>query len=314
MGHGAVAAFSLYPYFKIIRSRSADARAGYDHRARLKGHSRHNMDHQGPLYRRIFQQPCPDHVRRAFKDLLRRLKHELYRAAYVLLMPLQQARRAQQHGRVHIMAAGVHGAIGRSKIHLRLFLNGQCVHICPEQKHLSRFFPSHHGHQARTAAKLRRTAHLLQLGLYIGQGIIQRKACFRMGVQILSLLNGLIFPFSCFLFQFLCVHKGHPPLCGAPQMWLIISACGALFPLSGYWAFGRIVAFCPTMHFICAWDECSPAVSFPSAPGPQQKKSPLRERGSLGTERKISHLRQMASISTSAPLGRAPTSTALRAG
>ena len=56
----------------------------------------------------VLQQAVGQHIRRTLEDLLGGLEFQLDRAFQLVLVGLEQLCRAQQHGRVHIVAAAVH--------------------------------------------------------------------------------------------------------------------------------------------------------------------------------------------------------------
>ncbi len=158
VGHGAMTARSLYPDLKIIGCRSADAGICNDHRTGFKRHPRRHMNHQRRIHIRIVQQAGFYHIAGTLKDLFGRLKHEFYRTFYLLFMHLQKFCRAQQHGRVHVVPAGVHTAIHRRKILLCFFFDGQCIHIRPKQKYFPFSLPSRQGDQTGFTAFFSGTA------------------------------------------------------------------------------------------------------------------------------------------------------------
>ena len=179
VGHGAVTALALDLDVKVVCRRGADAGGGDHHGPGGEGHIGHHMDHQRGVHFGVFQKACFNHVFGALKNLLCRLEHQLDGALDPVLVLLQQSGRAQEHGGVHIVAAGVHPAVFAGKVHVRLLTDGQAVHVRPEQKHLARLLPAGQGHKSGPAAVFRRIAHVLQLFFYIGQGFSKVK--FRPG-------------------------------------------------------------------------------------------------------------------------------------
>ena len=67
-----------------------------------------DVQSEGGVDRRVFQQPALDHLHRAGAALLGRLEHELHGAAYVGSPVLKDARGSKQHRGVAIVAARVH--------------------------------------------------------------------------------------------------------------------------------------------------------------------------------------------------------------
>ena len=88
----------------------------------------------------------------ALKNLLGGLEHQLYCTLDLILVGLKQSGGLQQHGGVHVVSAGVHPAVLGCKLHVRLLLDGQCVHVGPQQEDLSRLFAAHQcGHSSSAA-------------------------------------------------------------------------------------------------------------------------------------------------------------------
>lgn len=71
----------------------------------------------------------------------RRLEHELDSAVELCCPVPEQLGRPQQHGGVHVVAAGVGTAALRGEGEPALLTHGQSVHIGPEQEHLPVGFP-----------------------------------------------------------------------------------------------------------------------------------------------------------------------------
>ena len=97
-------------------------------------------------------------------------------------MPLEQSGGAQQHGGVHIVAAGVHGAVFRLKIQPRGLPDPESVHIRPEQHAPAGVLTSdvrHHAPGQRTG----RTPQRRQPFRHIGGGAGQGGAYLRVPVQ-----------------------------------------------------------------------------------------------------------------------------------
>ena len=113
-------------------------------------------------------------------------------------MPHQQLGRTQQHGSVHIVAAGVHTAVFRPEGQARLLLSPEGVHIRPQQDAASGVSSGDGGGQA-AAQLLRMVSHLRQPPLDIGHCLRQNGACLRILVQAATIrrqlrLHGLRLP------------------------------------------------------------------------------------------------------------------------
>ncbi|KAF5054545.1 hypothetical protein DSECCO2_386900 [anaerobic digester metagenome] len=103
-----------------------------------------HADHS--IHRRILQYPCLNHGQSPTRIFLTRLEQQLHAAVQQMPLRLQDLRRAQEHGRVAIMAAGMHPPIFRSKRQTGFFDNRQCVHICPQRDHRFVHIPPNQGH------------------------------------------------------------------------------------------------------------------------------------------------------------------------
>ena len=81
----------------------------------------------------IFQRPVLDHGNRATRrHFLGRLEQDLDRSRKLVLAIDQQPGQPQQHGRVRIVAAGVHHAgVSRSVLNIVLFEDRQGIHVGP---------------------------------------------------------------------------------------------------------------------------------------------------------------------------------------
>ena len=142
------------------------------------------MDHQRRIHRGVFQDPRGDHVLGALENFLGGLEHELHGAVDFLLMGFQQRCRAQEHGGVHVVAAGMHAAVVRGEGKACLLGHGQGIHIRPEEKHLPGFLPADGDGEPRFAAVQGLQAQLLQFGADEGQGVVQTEFGFRIPVQL----------------------------------------------------------------------------------------------------------------------------------
>ena len=181
IGHGAVTALSLYADRKISRTGSADAAVTYGDCARGQIASGHHMDHQARLGLRVLQKAVAYHILRTLQQLFRALEHEFDGAFQLRFVVFQQLRCAQEHGRVHIMAAGMHIAVGGGEGDIRLLPDGKGVHICPEQENGTA--AAHGGGETCLSAVFRSVAKLLQLRPHISQGVFQLEAGLRLFMQ-----------------------------------------------------------------------------------------------------------------------------------
>ena len=95
------------------------------------------MQHHGSIGLGVFQNTVRNHFLRTAENLFCRLKHEFDRALQLILTGFENLGRTEQHGGVQIVSAGVHISVFRRKGQARFLTDGQCVHVCPEQKDLS---------------------------------------------------------------------------------------------------------------------------------------------------------------------------------
>ena len=147
---------------------------------------------------RSLQDSCRQHGLGAGEALLVRLEHQLHRAGELLPALHQQLGRTQQHGSVHIVAAGVHTAVFRPEGQARLLLSPEGVHIRPQQDAASGVSSGDGGGQA-AAQLLRMVSHLRQPPLDIGHRLRQNRPGLRVPVQAATIrrqlrLHGLRLP------------------------------------------------------------------------------------------------------------------------
>ena len=182
LGCGAVTTLAMHPDGKIVRRRGADAGGGDHHRPGRKRHSRRNVNHQGCVGSGIFQHAGGNHVLAALENFLRRLEHELDHPVQFRFVGFQNFRRAQQHGGVHIMAAGVHPSVFAGEIHVGFLGNGQGVHIRPKQYHFSAGLADG-CNKSRFSTLMDGITHLRKCRFYIRLRFRQIKSGFRVGVK-----------------------------------------------------------------------------------------------------------------------------------
>ena len=147
---------------------------------------------------RVLQHSCRQHGLCAGEPLLIRLEHQLHRAGELLSVPHQQLGRTQQHGSVHIVAAGVHTAVFRPEGQDRLLLSPEGIHVRPQQDAASGVSSGDGGGQA-AAQLLWMVSHLRQPLLDIGHRLRQNRPGLRVPVQAATIrrqlrLHGLRLP------------------------------------------------------------------------------------------------------------------------
>ena len=184
VGHGAVAAFAVHNDVVLLAAGHGDAAARHQHHTGGQGHPGQHMEHDRCVHLGVLQQAAVDHIQRALKNLLCGLKLQLYRALDLVLVLLEQLGCTQHHGGVHIVAAAVHlaGQL-RGKLLAGFLLQGQRVHVAPQQDHLTGTFAPGKRHHAALAAVLRGVAHLGQRFFDQCLGLGQVKAHLRVTVQ-----------------------------------------------------------------------------------------------------------------------------------
>ena len=198
VGHGAVAALAVDGDVILLTACHGDAAARHQYGAHGQGHAGQNVEHDGGVHLRIFQQAVVQHVQRALENFLGGLELQLHGALDLVLMFLEQLGRAQHHGGVHIVAAAVHfaGHLG-SKLLAGFLLQGQGVHVAAQQNHLAGLFAARQRQHAALAAVLRGIAHLGQGFFDKSLGLGQIKADLGVTVQGAP-------PFAQLGFQLLC--------------------------------------------------------------------------------------------------------------
>ena len=198
VGHRAVAALAVDGDVVLLAACHGDAAAGHKHCANRQRHPGQNVKHHGCIYFRVFQQAVFQHVRRALKNFLGRLKFQLHGAFDLVLVVFQQLCRAQHHGGVHIVAAAVHPAwdLG-SKFLTGFFLDRQGVHVAAQQNGLAGALAACQRENAAPAAVLRGIAHFSQSLFDKGFRLGQVKAHLRVTMQGAP-------PFAQLGFQLLC--------------------------------------------------------------------------------------------------------------
>ena len=124
-----------------------------------------------------------EHGLRPRKTLLVGLKDEPDGAAQLRLMLPQQLRRAKEHGRVQIVAAGVHGAVFRAEGEVGALRDAQGVHV-GAQEHAAARVPARDvgGQAARERPRV--IAHFAQAAGDILARLRQIGADLGVGVQL----------------------------------------------------------------------------------------------------------------------------------
>ena len=208
VGHGTVAALALDGDLILVAGSHATAAVHNQHNAVRHGHASHGVDHHGGVHMGILQHASLDAVLRALQRFLAGLEQQLDGTLKLILMLLQQLGGAQHHGRMGIMAAGMHLAgIFRGEIHFRFLLNGQRVHISPDQKALAGLLAPGQNNQPARAAVLGLITHFLQLGFHKSLGKLHFQSQLRVLVQLPAVGLNLRLQGDGFLQQFLCVHS-----------------------------------------------------------------------------------------------------------
>ena len=124
VGAGSVRALPDNLNREIIRRR-IDGALGHDDGPRMIV----AVEMAAEYHARAFQRPCFDHGQRAGAFFLCRLKNQSHGSRQVFLLG-EKRRRAEQHGGVPIVAAGVHDTVmDRREIQAGVFLNRQRVRI-----------------------------------------------------------------------------------------------------------------------------------------------------------------------------------------
>ena len=148
-------------------------------------------------------------------SLLVRLEHQLHAAVQFALVLLQQLRRAQQHGGVQVVAAGVGRVALGGKGKAGLLLHGQGVHVRPQQDGLAARL-AQGGHNARFAHAPGLIAQLPQFFFHKGAGLGQLKAHLRVAVQPAAIFHQLRLQFFCAFQQFVHHSFASQRMCSAP--------------------------------------------------------------------------------------------------
>ena len=121
------------------------------------------MEHHSGVHMRVFQQAARDHIRGALENFFGRLEFQLDRTFQLVLVSLEQLRRTQQHGRMHIVAAAMHLAGDfRAELFTRVLGDGQGVHIGTQQDSLAGLFAACQRNDTSLAAVPRLIAHFRQ--------------------------------------------------------------------------------------------------------------------------------------------------------
>ena len=120
------------------------------------------MEGRGGVHTGIFQQTVLDEELGPRAQLLAGLEHQLDPASQLGLVLLQHLRRPQEDGGVHVVAAGVHAAVGGAEGQLVLLRHPKGVHVRPEEEGLLPL-PQDHGPAAG--------AHRLGLQPQLGQAV-----------------------------------------------------------------------------------------------------------------------------------------------
>ena len=182
MGHGAVGAGALHRDLELVARRHHGPGADGDLPRR---HARPVVHAVDGLGREALEQPFLHHGLATAEAFLGGLEDEIDRAGKVAGLG-QVSRRTQQHRRVPIMAAGVHGAVvGRAVGDVVPFEDRQRVHVGAERDGaLARraFQDAHHAGLREPA--MHRNAEGLEFLGHDGCGALLLETQFRMSVDI----------------------------------------------------------------------------------------------------------------------------------
>lgn len=158
------------------------------------------MDSHGCVH--VLQIPFVHVIVAAHKHFLRRLKQQFHPAGQGFPAFPQQPGRSQKHGRVAVVAAGVHHSrMNAGKLHPAFLLNGKGVNIRPQQQGLSRLCPLNHGDAAGVVLKGHHgDPHFFQLRHEKRRGFPLLIGELRVTVEIVAVFHNLLFHLFC-LFQ-----------------------------------------------------------------------------------------------------------------
>ena len=171
--------------------------------------------HMGGLQDAVLQHGLAAGKAQGVGALLVRLEHQLHAAVQLALVLLQQLRRAQQHGGVQVVAAGVGRVALGGKGKAGLLPHGQGVHVRPQQDGLAARL-AQGGHNARFAHAPGLIAQLPQLFFHKGAGLGQLKAHLRVAVQPAAVFHQLRLQFFCAFQQFVRHSFASQRMCSAP--------------------------------------------------------------------------------------------------
>ena len=131
-----------------------------------------------------------DYVLGAHRQLLGGLEQHLYAAAQLVLDGVEQLRRAEQHGRVRVVAAGVHEALPLAgELHAALLLDAQRVYVRAQEDALAGLAAHDVAHEPARLEAAVGYAHLVKLLGYAVGGAELLKARLRIPVKIPAHLN-----------------------------------------------------------------------------------------------------------------------------
>ena len=142
----------------------------------------------------IFQRTGGNHSLAALEGLFCRLEYQLDHTLQIFLILFQHLCSAEQPCSMQVMSAGMGCAGGACKRLAGFFHHRQCVHICPEQNHLSAGL-AHCCHQAVFNNALRLVAHFSQLFFQIIRSLFGLQTHFCILVNIPAGINHHIFDF-----------------------------------------------------------------------------------------------------------------------
>ena len=141
----------------------------------------------------IFQHAVFHHISCAGQLFLGRLEHQFDGARKGAFIFLEELCRPQQHGRVEIVAAGVHAAVFAGKGQIGLLRDGQSVDVSPQQDGFTRL--TQVNHHPGFAAALPFDAHGTKLAHDPFHSVVQIKTHAGVRVDIPAVFGDLLLEF-----------------------------------------------------------------------------------------------------------------------
>ena len=139
---------------------------------------RRNMRSDGSVHMRRFEHAVFDAGFCAVERFLAWLEEQLHGSTELSFVRLEKLCRAEQRGRVHIVATGMHAAVRRRKIDAGGFRNRQCVHVST-QKQARLPFAKLSNNAVAIHDRVKGHIHLGEARLHKGAGLWQIEAQLR---------------------------------------------------------------------------------------------------------------------------------------